>query len=347
MSGRLKDGAGRDITVILQGPIVPMTSDAIASVRKLLPSSEIIVSSWEGSSVDSLNGADKVVLSDDPGGHPTNFRPDPKRTNNENRLLVSTLAGLKAATRPFAVKMRTDTLLVHLGFLDFFDQFPARCEDWLCFEKRLVASTVFSRNPRRKFPYPLHPGDLFFFGQTRDLLTLWDIPLEPEEHYKWFATRARPTPDCDTESDQRYAPEQYLWTSMLSKFGKVSCDYQWDRNPDAIRQTELTFANNLILCSPEQLGYEWPGRPLAELDWLSIYGHEEWKRIYAKHCEKRFVWGADPETRRKLGILLNPLNDTKKVAKVQHVWNLICVWTNRIFVRAPRKVVKLLLRRPR
>lgn len=337
----------QEISVVLQGPVGPLTSQALASVRRVLPGAEVILSTWEGTDVDNLD-ADVKILSRDPGGHPTNYIHDAKRLNNENRLLISSAAGLKASTRKYSVKMRTDTVLTHSGFLEFFDRYPARLDEWRCFKERLVASTVYTRNPRRRFPYPFHVGDIFFFGLTEDLVTLWDAPLEPSEHYTWFASHPRPPGELAEECDQRYAPEQYLWITMLRKFGTVDCcDHQHDLNERSGKLTELTFVNNLILCEPNQLGYEWPGRVVVEHDWISIYGHAEWKALYTRLCLRRFAWvGWDMDTVRKLATLYNPLKDTRKMARVQHFGNVIGVWCSRIFVRAPKKLLRMFSRRP-
>lgn len=57
----------KDISVVVQGAVGGYTPVCLASVRKHLPESEIVLSTWKGSNVEGLD-YDVLVLSDDPGG---------------------------------------------------------------------------------------------------------------------------------------------------------------------------------------------------------------------------------------------------------------------------------------
>jgi hypothetical protein len=80
-----------------------------------------------------------LLLNDDPGA--INGR------NNVNRQIVSTRNGLQKATRTYAVKLRTDTQLTGTGFIDAFDKYPERREDFKVFEHKIVIPTLYTRNP--------------------------------------------------------------------------------------------------------------------------------------------------------------------------------------------------------
>lgn len=43
-----------EISVVMQGAVYPITPFAIASVRLLLPDSQIILSTWEGSDLSKI-----------------------------------------------------------------------------------------------------------------------------------------------------------------------------------------------------------------------------------------------------------------------------------------------------
>jgi len=212
---------------------------------------------------------------------------DPRRAlNNVNRLITSTKNGLHAAARPYAIKMRTDMVLTGTGFLGYFRRYTARCEAWKILRERVVSSTVYARNPRRFPPFPFHPSDMFFFGCHEDVLDIWDIPLAPEpETARWFETRPRPVPESDEGALSRYVPEQYIWLTFLHKYGDVVFDHKSDLSGDAINISELTIANNLALIEPSKLNVEFLKFPLSRANWLSLYSHGEWLRMYKKYCD--------------------------------------------------------------
>src|ERR1700722_6259048 len=114
--------SARDISVVVQGPIASKgpgkisTAECVESIRRCLPGAEVILSTWEGADVSDLD-FDVLVKSQDPGPQ---FRPDGVFFNL-NRQIVSTLGGLKKVTRLYAVKMRSDSQLTHIGFLAHFE----------------------------------------------------------------------------------------------------------------------------------------------------------------------------------------------------------------------------------
>lgn len=285
-------GPGRD------GPGTTLT--CLRSVREQLPDAEIVLSTWQGAAVAGLP-YDRLVENEDPGA--VEFLEVPGVFNNVNRQIVTTLGGLRAAARPYGLKIRTDMLVTGTGFLSYFDGFPARSA-WSIFRSKVVASTMFSRVPAGIPAWPYHPGDWFFFGETADLLDLWDIPLAPEpETTHWFVDRPRPLRDDLPNSMHRYEPEQYIWLSFLRKHFDVACAHRWDFNRDTVLGTERTLASNLILISPQQAGvhlvkYAPLVKPqaLATTEglkrlfaWLiygagSCYSHRGWRYLYERHC---------------------------------------------------------------
>lgn len=98
-----------EITFVIQGPFYIdksglTTNDLLKGVHKLFPQSEIIFSTWCGI-VEDL-GFVKYILNQDPGEVDSEFLP----IRNFKRLLISSSNGIKNATRPIVVKMRSDSL---------------------------------------------------------------------------------------------------------------------------------------------------------------------------------------------------------------------------------------------
>lgn len=288
----------RDISVVVQGPVVGgpgepaerrHTQRCLESVRRHLPGAEVVLSTWAGSDLSGLS-YDLLVESEDPGALSLTHDPaDRQIPNNVNRLVVSTRNGLLAATRPFAMKLRSDLLLTGTGFLRYFGRYRARCERWRILQERVVTPTTYARNPRRRIKYPFHPSDWFYFGRHADVLNIWDVPLAPEpETSRWYDTRPLPELGFDyflPRSVHRYAAEQYVWTSFLRKHGELRFDHRTDLSHDAITVSELTMANNLVIVEPERLGIRFLKYPLDRRDRVTLYTHREWQQLYRRHCD--------------------------------------------------------------
>lgn len=282
-----------DISVVVQGPVLGagLTRNCLESVRHHLPGAQVILSTWRGTDTAGLS-YDLLVESDDPGGVPCHRRLP--NLYNLNRQILSTREGLKRADRPYAVKLRSDLLLVHSGFLDYWRRYPRRDPELRLFKERLVNCTIFAQNPRRHQPTPFHPGDWFFFGLREDLLALWDIPLAPEpETSRWFADRGRPEPDIYPHLLHRYFPEQYLWLCLLRKQGAVTLEHQWDLTGQNLEQTERSFANNLIFLEPQRIGIRSLKHGIRLDDWAAVYSHGEWQRLYRRYCDPAFQVSPD------------------------------------------------------
>lgn len=200
-----------DISVVVQGPIRRATgidgygtADALASVRAQLPQAEIILSTWDGEDLTGLP-ADRIVASADPGP----LAWPPFRTNNVNRMVRSTAAGLAVATRPLAVKTRTDTLLVS----DSLIHRPlAPANPALGATARVHVAALGTKNPLTT-GYHFHPSDLVQFGRTADLRRLWSAPVASLHDVFHDPCPARPS------GGVRLSPEQWVFRGFLRRAG--------------------------------------------------------------------------------------------------------------------------------
>ena len=172
-----------NISFIIQGLIHPYINLQISELRKHFPHSEVIVSTCNVPNIE-IHNADKIIVSPDPGFF-YHKKYNCININNVNRQIVSTLAGLKASSKEFSFKLRSDFFITGNEFLTYFDKFPLFDDKYRVFEHKLLASCYFSRNPNIPIAYPLHPSDLAFFGKRSDLINLFDIPLmdEKEAYY--------------------------------------------------------------------------------------------------------------------------------------------------------------------
>lgn len=284
-----------DISVVVQGPVISapelapaagLTARCLESIRRHLPDAEIVLSTWSGS--DTLGMMyDLLVENDDPGSQICHSRVS--LYNNVNRQIVSSLAGIKRATRPYTVKVRSDILFTGSGFLEYFGKYPCRCDQMRFLRERVLNCTLYAKNPRRHFPFPFHPSDWFFFGLREDLLAIWDIPLAQEpEMSRWFETHPRPVPDLFPHLLLRNLPEQYIWIAFLHKFEDINLAFPWERSPQTVDLSERSFANNLVFLEPHRIGIRSLKHPLTLDNWASVYSLAEWERLYRRYCDPHY-----------------------------------------------------------
>lgn len=275
----------QDISFVVQGAIDPVaTPKCLQSIRHWYPGSEIILSTWDGSDVANLD-YDTLVVSPDPGAYCASSEGKPIMANG-NRQIVSTKNGLQKVTRPYAVKLRNDIIFTGNQWAGMWDRFPRRVPDWRMFRERVITGSWYARNPLRETGKPFHPSDWFMFGLLEDLMLVWDVELEPEpEDAYWFRTRPHPTNALDPDDTRRYLPEQYLWKTLMQKFGPIKFDNFADASPENIRLTQLTFANNLIILEPHHFSFFAHKYPNPKRAWrYCCYSHREWVRLYREYC---------------------------------------------------------------
>jgi hypothetical protein len=115
----------KEISVVIQGPVYGTEHDppdmqwtklAADSIRHHLPKAEIILSTWQ--EVDSkFITYDKLIVNTEPPpikNLPSDVNP------NLNRLICTTANGIKASTREYVLKIRSDMSLAGTSFLSFF-----------------------------------------------------------------------------------------------------------------------------------------------------------------------------------------------------------------------------------
>lgn len=278
------------ISIIVQGPVCQgQTDKTVANIRSLLPDSEIIVSTWEGSNYDNAQ-VDVVLESPDPGG--AVIYDDPKTYHSSNRQIVSTRRGLAAATRQFALKIRSDMYFRNLDFLRYWGKYDKRSDTCRILKERILISTSFTPNPARE-PKPFHPSDWFYFGYTADLLTVFDSALCPEpETSRYFESHERPVIKYDTWIPAlcRYSSEQYIWVAFLQRFIPVDFEHTFDVRAKNLELSELVFANNTVMIDAVDIGYEsfkYPGLH-RDFDLALMYTHCEWLALYKRYCDSDY-----------------------------------------------------------
>ena len=228
-----------DLSVVVQGDLHPAyTRLCIDSIRHYLPHAELILSTWEGRDA-SPYAADITVTSEDPGAVPLSREND--FTNNLNREIVSSRAGIARATRPYVLKFRTDMCLAGTRFLARYDErMPAEF-----FHGRVMILDHYTRNPN-VIPVPFHPSDWILLGRRDDLAAMFDIPCMPREEMLYYAAHPNPAP-LYRASYHRYTPEQWICLAYLRQRLAISCDHYADNTEENRRLTERILAGSYLV----------------------------------------------------------------------------------------------------
>jgi hypothetical protein len=248
-----------DITFVIQGPVChaagAQTSKTVASIRRFFPGSRIVFSTWENQDTGALV-VDELVVSHDPGA--ISWQSDGVTiTNNVNRQIMSTRAGMARVQTPFAAKIRSDGHVTGRGFVGLDAAFPARLDEGQVFERRIVVSKEFTRSARSFIPMAYHPSDLFQFGLTSDLRTYWDAELLAGESLAGFMLSEAPDVWYRMFDRFRYTTEQYLFLSALKRTGhERPLSHYAEIDERIIADSERMLFNNFIPCDPEILGVD-------------------------------------------------------------------------------------------
>jgi len=279
-----------EISIIIQGAVADCTAEVIAKLRLILPQAEIILSTWEGQAVLSCH-ADQIVLSKDPGNFVQNHKiKGAGHFNNANRQIVSSIAGLKAASRKYALKTRTDIFIEKNEWLNIFGKYDEHTPPSI-FNKRLLICNYYSRNPRI-FPLPFHWGDWVFFGETCDLIDVFDIPLMDGDDRVWFEINERSNL-LFSDNINRYLPEQWILSSFLRKHMNLNFDTFYDASKINVIITERFFTENTVILDIEQWGINFVKyNPNRYKDKSTILHFKDWLVLYKRYVlhKKGISW---------------------------------------------------------
>lgn len=292
------------ISVVIQGAVGAELHRCVESVRKALPRAEIILSTWQGSAIPDGLASDLTVFSPDPGAKPA--VQGGKLLNNTNRQLVSTLAGLRRATRPYALKLRTDFEILGLGFIHAFERDELRDPAYVHYRRKLVIPHYATRFPTSEgVSFPFHPSDLSLFGLTEDVLRHFDVPLVDEEDWDWALQHQNEIP---RRGDlplflPRLAPEQHFFVHSLRKHGHaVKLRYYHDTSADVPLQSRRYLVNNFVVLTAHDFGVRTTKSTLAAAineDINDCYSPELYRAEYRQWCDPaaRLTWRESIEAR--------------------------------------------------
>jgi len=255
----------RDISVVIQGAINrTYTEKCIVSIRKFLPDAEIILSTWENSDIFGFD-CDKILLNKDPGFSCDDY--DNKRPLNINRWIVSSSEGVKASTRKYVLKTRTDTELVSTGFLDYWDSYSKREENYIISKHKILIPSPYTLRflgDGGKYPIiptPFHISDWYCFGLREDILKLVSCPLieNINEFARYYENRRFLVPYNTwwwmNNWMRKFAPEQYIGLYFAKqKFPEIEIENVFSFDNFSTDFSDHILLNNFVVLDPCQYG---------------------------------------------------------------------------------------------
>ncbi len=257
----------KDISVVVQGPIYGSESDpenlqytkiCIESLRHLFPKSEIILSTWNDVDQNWIK-YDKLVVNEEP---PMIEQAVTKRKDvnyNGNRLICSTANGIKATTRDYVLKVRSDVMFTSSHFLEAINLYPARDSDYQISENRIVIPELLTSVKLFSI------NDWVSFGTHQDMLKLWNIP-----YMKKLIL-------ISDKQELFMNNEQYLCTNFLK-----SHPYFSPYNQDIL---EKLYANNFLILNSTSFSFKrLKPFPYHITKYFNFTTHYDWKHLYKAHC---------------------------------------------------------------
>ncbi|MBS7556931.1 MULTISPECIES: WavE lipopolysaccharide synthesis family protein [Pseudomonas] len=261
MKSRYEKVAPDRISVVIQGPLYRSLSPArgidacISAVRTHLPGAEIVVSSWADEDFTGID-ADVVVTSADPGVL-LDFNGN---RHNTNRQLVSTLTGIRAASRSHILKLRSDHILTgsNIAVIGAYDLSIPLTERLL--SQPVTVTTLFIRNPA-KIPLLFHVSDLVQFGTREDMLGFWDQEVRLQEEVFVPSPYKNPIGNFVGYSAMRMTPEQCLMLGFMRKKGyDISLQKPGDISPELVELSERLLFENFTVLDWETSQVDFPER---------------------------------------------------------------------------------------
>lgn len=254
----------KDISIVVQGPILSQSKFGITQkttqvicerLKKLFPESELILSTWEGESAAGIP-YDLALFNSDPGASWFDYY-NHDNLNNCNRLIISTLAGVKAATRKYVLKVRSDLYLVNKKFLKYFSLYPAYNEEYKFVKSRIISFSMWSiqghKTPVFTMHKPFHISDWAYFGYKEDLINLYDVPLIEEPKFsQWFLDKFKPFHDVAPHVLWKMPPEQHITSSFFKKFTHIDFEHTADTDNKNIERSSKLIMNNFLVLDQTQ-----------------------------------------------------------------------------------------------
>jgi hypothetical protein len=274
----------RAISVVFQGKLPLPASPAhralgenIARLRVLLPGAPVMLGTWAGCTVAPEFGLDHVAYADDPGPLPSFKRNAGHVENNVNRQLVGTAAVLQHVATPYVLKLRLDTEVSHVGFLDWYARYGKNPDG----RERIAVAGFFTLDPRMYERMPFHVSDWFGFGPTTQLCQLWSAPLMTAVDATWYdlRTQARNSTYFDRRYRAKFAIEQHIASHYARTLDYLTPAFHNDCSAGVLNSHDRFMEREMLVLDPHQYGLScrsYPGVTRSSLQYFNCLSFLDW-----------------------------------------------------------------------
>lgn len=198
------ESKSQTLDVVIQGPTKPNTIEIIKKWRKSKHVNAIIVSAWQfDAQVARL--CDIYIVNEDPGPLPLTFNGSVVRSENINRQILGTIAGIQKANADFCMKWRSDFDFDSLRMDAFISKAIEQTRTRPDID--LFAFTYNTTNPYAPPQLVAHVSDWMYFGRRTVLLEIM------------------PTTTVAKTEDNCSVPERIM-KERAFPIGRLSCE-QW------------------------------------------------------------------------------------------------------------------------
>ena len=245
-NGKLRE---ENLSLIIQGRISKVTEICLKSVIKNFPKiNQIIISTWEENKSFANNLAKvnqskiKVIITKDPG---ILYRKlDGKTPHNVNRIIKSSLNGVKNSESKYSLLIRGDIFFKNNKIINQYNKYNKK--------NNLLVINTTTIDPERGPKLLYHCCDWLILGKTDNLINYFSIPYMPSEYSNWYESRTKPENKIDPGSLSRFMSEDYITANGLKNL-----DYKVNHNfyceyTDLERNKWLKILGKLYIVLPEK-----------------------------------------------------------------------------------------------
>lgn len=254
----------KDISVVIQGPINPEHfKRCISSVAKYFPNAEVILSTWPHQNYHSFGGWHHLIENDDPG--PNILGGNGIR--NLNRQIVTTVAGIRASTRKYVIKIRSDIAFIHNKLLGYYPIWNQKGKYYRIFDQRIAVTNAYTL---RSSDRPVYVSDFVYMSTKDNLLKLFDLPTPDSLAGAEIINGVGSTLD-------NVGGEQYLATGYFQKvYGPKIISSE---------ESDIILGNNFVVLDMQrQFGVICLKYPYYKENWHpTMLTHFEWQQLYYKY----------------------------------------------------------------
>lgn len=244
------------LDLVIQGPVYPYTHFIVRQYKTLEWVNRIIVSSWKDD--EDVPLADKVVKS---------LPLSNNGIGNRNAHIVTSHRGLQEVQTEFCAKLRSDQIISNES-MDLMYKYSQKRPNKVC-----VAGFYE--------PFPFHPRDHIFWGQTKEVYSIFDIPLDAQEKEEMCDIWPQKGSYASFTRAECYIVSQYLAKKdhRVRVMAENPKDYLVDYSPQWREAKELSEKLMPEYFAPfPKIDFEWPKHNMKSYhyDWAKSNYGEFW-----------------------------------------------------------------------